>query len=148
MEKRRVAQQKYVQSSQVTHRCKFDWKVGDVVRVKCPRSTGLSKFSSGKKIVQVGDSAVRLDDGKWWNKDKISLTKTVAVENVKGVDGRERVERKRCVGYGFFRALLVPRAVEPTSGEPQNVRMLIGIRVMQAVGAGDLWKEDGSKELS
>ncbi|KAJ1205633.1 hypothetical protein NDU88_001061 [Pleurodeles waltl] len=76
MERRLVAQQKYVQSSEVSHRRKFDWKVGDTVRVKCPRSTGLSKFSSGKKIVQLGTSAVKLDDGKWWNKDKISLTKS------------------------------------------------------------------------
>ncbi|KAJ1100088.1 hypothetical protein NDU88_005177 [Pleurodeles waltl] len=54
---------------------------------------GLSKFCSGKKIVQLDDSAVRLDDGKWWNKDKISLTKTVKVEDDQGVDGRVHVER-------------------------------------------------------
>ncbi|KAJ1119289.1 hypothetical protein NDU88_007475 [Pleurodeles waltl] len=102
MEKRQAAQQKYVQTSQETHRRKFDWKVGDAVKVKCPRSTGLSKFSSGK----------------------------------------------RCVGYGFFRALLVLRAVEPTRGEPRNIECEKGFCVMLAVGAGDPWKEDGSKKLS
>ncbi|KAJ1175352.1 hypothetical protein NDU88_000640 [Pleurodeles waltl] len=96
MERRLVAQQKYVQSSKVSHRRKFDWKVGDTVRVKCPRSTGLSKFSSGKKIVQLGNSAVKLDDGKWWNKDKISLTKSVVAKYVKDRDGGgECVERPR-----------------------------------------------------
>ncbi|KAJ1184281.1 hypothetical protein NDU88_001089 [Pleurodeles waltl] len=96
MERRQVAQQKYVQSSHVTHCRKFDWNFGDTVRVKYPRSTSLSKFSSGKKIVQVGNSAVKLDDGKWWNKDKISLTKSVVAEYVKDGDGdSERVERSK-----------------------------------------------------
>ncbi|KAJ1170388.1 hypothetical protein NDU88_002265 [Pleurodeles waltl] len=59
-----------------------------------PRFSGLSKFSSGKTIVQVGDSAVKLDDGKWWNKDKISLTKSVATEKVKDGGSGEFVVRQ------------------------------------------------------
>ncbi|KAJ1104319.1 hypothetical protein NDU88_001731 [Pleurodeles waltl] len=90
-ERRQVAQHKYVQSSHVTRRRKFDWKVGDVVRVRCPRYTSLSKFSSGKKIIQVGDSAVKLDDGKWWNKDKISLTKPDTARHIIG--GGKCIER-------------------------------------------------------
>ncbi|KAJ1169672.1 hypothetical protein NDU88_001563 [Pleurodeles waltl] len=94
-EKRRVAQQKYVQRDSLVHnRRRFDWKVGDSVRVKSPRFSGLSKFSSGKTIVQVGDSAVKLDDGKRWNKDKISLTKSVAMEKVKDGGSGEFVVRQ------------------------------------------------------
>ncbi|KAJ1163804.1 hypothetical protein NDU88_004256 [Pleurodeles waltl] len=56
-----------------------EWKEGDLVRVKSPRVMikGLSKFSDRKRIIQVGDSAVKLDDGKWWNKCKISVSKVV-----------------------------------------------------------------------
>ncbi|KAJ1209854.1 hypothetical protein NDU88_005226 [Pleurodeles waltl] len=36
-ERRQVAQQKYVQSTHVSRCRKFDWKIGDVVRVRCPR---------------------------------------------------------------------------------------------------------------
>ncbi|KAJ1150450.1 hypothetical protein NDU88_003241 [Pleurodeles waltl] len=98
----------------------------------------LSKFGCGKKIVQVGDSAVKLEDGKWWNKDKISLTKTVIVEDVNS--------GKRCVG--FLVLCFVPRAVEPECAESWNGMLGVGVCLGNRVGGwyrGRL-KEDGGIE--
>ncbi|KAJ1157493.1 hypothetical protein NDU88_010204 [Pleurodeles waltl] len=95
VEKRATAQQKYTTNSQKTCNRKTEWKEGDFVRVKLPRAMikGPSKFSGWKRIIQVGDSAVKLDDGKWWNKSKISLSKVVSKEDVQSANAG-----KRCVG--------------------------------------------------
>ncbi|KAJ1182577.1 hypothetical protein NDU88_007764 [Pleurodeles waltl] len=82
MEKRPTAQQRYMSVSLKTCNRMRELKEGDLVRLRSPRAMvkGTSKFSGWKRKIQVGESAIKLDDGKWWNKSKISGSKVVDVE--------------------------------------------------------------------
>ncbi|KAJ1208170.1 hypothetical protein NDU88_003556 [Pleurodeles waltl] len=75
MAKRECAQQKYVQNPQGVQHSRFVWKEGDIVRVKSPRIAvkGQSRFSAWKEIVQLSDSAVKLDDVLLWGKRCVGL---------------------------------------------------------------------------
>ncbi|KAJ1186737.1 hypothetical protein NDU88_003518 [Pleurodeles waltl] len=115
MEKRSAAQQKYITnvdtklafgSNKGGHIRGVDWKVGDLVRVKVLRVMvkGQSRFSDCRKIIQVGDSAVKLEDGKWWNKNKLSLSSAVK-EKEADVGSDKYVER---IGMHSSRTLNSP----------------------------------------
>ena len=67
------AQEKYKDHKTLSH----DFKVDECVKVKITRilPKGESKYSNAKKIIRVMDHAVKLCDGKIWNKSKIARTK-------------------------------------------------------------------------
>lgn len=70
-EKRLLAQDKYSTSAQKFLKVNF----GDMVRVKLPFRGGKreSRFSSPKKVINVSDFTVTLNDGKCWNKERLSV---------------------------------------------------------------------------
>ncbi|KAJ1191304.1 hypothetical protein NDU88_000620 [Pleurodeles waltl] len=126
MEKRSAAQQKYITkvdtklavgSNQGGHNRDVDWKVGDLVRVKFPRVMvkGQSKFSDCRKIIRVGDSAVKLEDGKWWNKNKLSLSSTVKKADVCSDKYVERIGMRssRTLNSPMNRCRRSTRSVKP-----------------------------------
>lgn len=77
-------------------------KVGDVVKVKCSRllSKGSSKFSEPKVVMRVNKSAVQLDDGKWWNKSKVSISRRLDVNS--GTNNRNLSARESVSGHSDF----------------------------------------------
>ncbi|KAJ1092214.1 hypothetical protein NDU88_005326 [Pleurodeles waltl] len=78
-ERRLTAQDKYKGSPRKT----VCIKVGDYVKIKTARiiQKGESKFSSPKKVVKICKNAVMLEDGNWWNKEKLSLAREVELNN-------------------------------------------------------------------
>lgn len=77
--KKRVEAQNRCDQTQIEPRPKQpNVCVGDMVRVTCSRilPKGESKFSVLKKVVKINKGAVKLDDGRWWNKGKIAVSKT------------------------------------------------------------------------
>ena len=64
----------------------ISFEVGDVVRVKKPFHVtgGKSKFFPATKLISVGKHAVRVQDGKWWNKRAVAkLISASALSNSK-----------------------------------------------------------------
>ncbi|KAJ1199468.1 hypothetical protein NDU88_003302 [Pleurodeles waltl] len=78
-EKRLSAQDKYKGSPRKT----VSVKVGDYVKIKSARiiQKGESKFSSPRKVIKICKNAVMLEDGNWWNKEKLSLACEVELKN-------------------------------------------------------------------
>lgn len=70
--KRKSAQDKYV-SKECSRLLQV--KIGDMVCVKLPGiiGKGHSKFSGPKRVVCVKTRVVQLDDGRWWNKEKLAI---------------------------------------------------------------------------
>ncbi|KAJ1149893.1 hypothetical protein NDU88_002692 [Pleurodeles waltl] len=78
-EKRLTAQDKYKGSPRKT----VCVKVGDYVKIKSARiiQKGESKFSSPRKVVEICKNYVMLEDGNWWNKERLSLAREVELKN-------------------------------------------------------------------
>ncbi|KAJ1198288.1 hypothetical protein NDU88_002130 [Pleurodeles waltl] len=107
LEKRKQAQSKYVEEGKNRKR---NVEVGDWVRIRLPGiiAKGSSKFSVPKKVVEVKRCVVKLEDGKWWNKERIAvqrngvgdttkLDKEVEEGKVCVEKERRHVDRWRCV---------------------------------------------------
>ncbi|KAJ1127262.1 hypothetical protein NDU88_005665 [Pleurodeles waltl] len=78
-EKRISAQNKYKDDPRKT----ICVKVGDYVKIKSARivQKGESKFSCPKKVIKICKNAVKLEDGNWWNKERLSLARDVELLN-------------------------------------------------------------------
>ncbi|KAJ1215742.1 hypothetical protein NDU88_003350 [Pleurodeles waltl] len=78
-EKRISAQNKYKDDPSKT----ICVNVGDYVKIKSARivQKGESKFSCPKKVIKICKNAVKLEDGNWWNKERLSLARDVELLN-------------------------------------------------------------------
>ncbi|KAJ1203842.1 hypothetical protein NDU88_007623 [Pleurodeles waltl] len=58
-------------------------KLGDYVKIKSARivQKGESRFSYPKKVIKICKNAVKLEDGNWWNKERLSLARDVELLN-------------------------------------------------------------------
>ncbi|KAJ1199497.1 hypothetical protein NDU88_003331 [Pleurodeles waltl] len=78
-EKRVSAQNKYIGGPRRT----VCVKVGDYVQIKSAHivQKGESHFSFPKKVIKMCRNAVKLEDGNWWNKERLSLARDVELLN-------------------------------------------------------------------
>ncbi|KAJ1132829.1 hypothetical protein NDU88_011130 [Pleurodeles waltl] len=92
-EKRLSAQDKYKGSARKT----VSVKVGDYVKIKTARiiQKGESKFSVPKIVVKICKNAVMLEDGNWWNKEKLSLAREVKLNNRTLVESTKMEQDKK-----------------------------------------------------
>ncbi|KAJ1189666.1 hypothetical protein NDU88_006410 [Pleurodeles waltl] len=105
VKKRKQAQSKYVNTGKKRER---NVEVGDWVRIRLPGiiAKGSSKFSVPKKVVDVKRCVVKLEDGKWWNRERLAVQRNGGEDTTKldneVEEGKECVDEERRQVYKWM----------------------------------------------